>query len=78
MRRLITGLALLVAMAISAPCFAQFKNPDQDKVDKATADQVDQQYNAAVSKTRSNKTTGEAKIDPWSNMRGADATKPKR
>lgn len=79
MRRFIIGLALLAVLAISAvPSFAQFANPDQEKADKAADAQVDQQYKATLKKTRTSKTAGEAKVDPWSNMRATDAPKPKR
>lgn len=79
MRRFITGLALLAGLALSAaPAFAQFANPDQDKVDKAARDDVDRQYKSTLNKTRKDKTTGEAKVDPWSNIRATEAPNPKR
>jgi predicted metal-dependent peptidase len=57
---------------------AQFANPDQDKVDKNTNEQVDRQYKSALDKTRSSKAASDAKVDPWSNMRGTDPAKPKK
>jgi hypothetical protein len=79
MRLFICGLGLLAALAMSTvPSFAQFSTPEQEKADKAATDQVDQQYNSALNKTRKDKAVGEAKVDPWSNMRGTEAPKPKR
>lgn len=79
MQRVIIGLALLAALGLSAaPSFAQFSNPEQEKADKSATDQVDQQYKSTLNKTRNGKATGEAKVDPWSNMRGTEASKPKR
>lgn len=78
MRRLIIGMALLAAWA--GPSYAQQK-PDnalnaEERVEKSTADAVDRQYRATIERTR--KANGEAKADPWSNMRGADTSKTKR
>jgi hypothetical protein len=79
MRHFLIGFGLLAALAASTgPSLAQFANPDQDKVDKNTNEQVDQQYKKTLDKTRGSKPTGEAKVDPWSNMRGTDPAKPKK
>lgn len=83
MRRLIIGLALLAGLGIplaiwAKPAFAQFSNPDQEKADKATDEQVDRQYKSTLNKTRDSKPAGEVKFDPWSNMRPAETPKPKR
>jgi hypothetical protein len=78
MRRFIIGLALLAACA--APSHAQrAQKPDNalspdERVAKSVADEVDRQYKATLTKTRKDVDT---RVDPWSNMRGADASKPK-
>lgn len=76
MRRFVFGLTLLAVSA--TPSFAQFANPDQDKVDKANNEQIDQQYKSTLNKTRNGKTTGEAKVDPWANVRAVETPNPKR
>lgn len=79
MRRFMIGLALLAAWA--APSFAQQK-PDNalnadERVVKSEADAVDRLYKSTLDRTRS-KTAAETRVDPWSNMRGSDASKTKR
>ena len=79
MRHFLIGIGLLAALAGSTgPSLAQFANPDQDKVDKNTNEQVDQQYKKTLDKTRTGKAVSDAKVDPWSNMRGTDPAKPKK
>ena len=78
MRRLMIGLALLASSAV--PSFAQQKPYNalsaDEKVERATADAVDRQYKATLDRTR--KEAKEVRVDPWSNMRGSDTSKPKR
>jgi len=78
MRRLMIGLAILAAFA--GPSFAQQKPDsalsDDEKVTKSVADAVDRQYKATLERTR--KEAKETRVDPWSNMRGSDTSKPKR
>ena len=49
------------------------KEDDQKKKD---AEDVDRQYKRTLDKTQINTTA--TRIDPWSNMRGTDDSKPKR
>jgi len=78
MRRLMIGLAILAAFA--GPSYAQQKPDsalsDDEKVTKSVADAVDRQYKATLERTR--KEAKETRVDPWSNMRGSDTSKPKR
>lgn len=82
MRRIIIGLTLLTgALAVwAAPSQAQQKPfnalSDEEKAERRTAEVVDRQYKVILDRTR--KETGEVRVDPWSNMRGADTSKPKR
>jgi hypothetical protein len=72
------GLAILAAFA--GPSHAQQKPDsalsDDEKVTKSVADAVDRQYKATLDRTR--KEAKETRVDPWSNMRGSDTSKPKR
>jgi hypothetical protein len=72
------GLAILAAFAGSS--HAQQKPDsalsDDEKVTKSVADAVDRQYKATLDRTR--KEAKETRVDPWSNMRGSDTSKPKR
>jgi hypothetical protein len=72
------GLAILAAFA--GPSYAQQKPDsalsDDEKVTKSVADAVDRQYKATLERTR--KEAKETRVDPWSNMRGSDTSKPKR
>jgi hypothetical protein len=78
MRRVVIGLAFLAAWA--GPSFAQQKPDsalsDDEKVTKSVADAVDRQYKATLERTR--KEAKETRVDPWSNMRSSDTSKPKR
>ena len=79
MRRVALGLALLAGF-LAAPAYAQLK-PDnalsaEERIAKSAADEVDRQYKNTLNKTRKENT--EVRVDPWSNMRGTDGSKPKR
>ena len=78
MRRIIIGLALLAVSA--GPTFAQQKPYSalnaEEKVERATADAVDQQYKTTLDKT--SKAEGPVRVDPWSNMRSPAEPKTKR
>jgi hypothetical protein len=81
MKRLGVG-AILLAM-LAGPSFAQQpsmedKDPaglerDQKKKER---EEVDKRYKATLEKTRQDTTT--SRVDPWSNIRGADDSKTKR
>jgi hypothetical protein len=82
MRRLTIGAMLLGFLA--GPVYAQ-DNPDKMSDDpivldqlqkKKDADAIDRQYSRALDKTR--KANTDPKVDPWSNMRGADDSKTKK
>jgi hypothetical protein len=67
--------------AWAGPSFAQQKPDsalsDDEKVTKSVADAVDRQYRATLNRTRKEEAK-EIRVDPWSNMRGSDTSKPKR
>lgn len=73
------GLAFLTAL--SGAAFAQASNEDDpiimdQKRKKKDAEELDKRYKSTLEKTR-----GDApvqRIDPWSNMRGAEDSKTKR
>jgi hypothetical protein len=78
-KRLIIAVALLATVA--APALAQRKPysvmSDEEKADDKAKQAVDQQYRAAMERTR--KDTAETQVDPWANLRGPapDAAKKK-
>jgi hypothetical protein len=79
MKRLIA--ATLVLAWLTGPVFAQSSNDDdpiilQDKNKKKDAADIDRRYKATLDNTR--KTTAEPRTDPWQDMRGTEAPKPKR
>ena len=79
MKRLGIG-AILLAM-LAGPAFAQQakeKSPMALEEEQRQRDrvEVDKRYKATMEKTQQNTTT--TRVDPWSNIRGADDSKTKR
>lgn len=79
MKRLIA--ATLVFAVFTGPVFAQQSRDDdpvimQDKKKQKDAADIDKQYKSTLDNTR--QTTTEPRTDPWQDMRGTDASKPKR
>ncbi len=79
MRSLI--VAAVMAGCLAGPAYAQKKQDDspaaiEQAEKKKAADKIDQQYRAAIERTR--KDASETRADPWQNMRGADESKAKR
>ena len=82
MKRLIAatvGVAFLTALIGAAS--AQPSNEDdpiimEQKEKKKEAEELDKRYKSTLEKTR--KDTPAERIDPWSNMRGANDPKAKR
>ena len=81
MKRLGIG-AILLAM-LAGPAFAQQKMNDnkspmalEEEQKQRDSVEVDKRYKATMEKTRQNTTT--TRVDPWSNIRGADDSKTKR
>ena len=75
------AIAAMILGALAGPVYAQQKPvsamSDDEKVKAAAADTVDRQYRSTLDST-SNKTAVAPRVDPWSNMRGAEAPKAKR
>lgn len=79
----IAALALAGVSAALLPetAQAQGRKPfhamnDEEKNSVKTSEAVDAQYRAALQRTR--KDGAEVKVDPWSNMRGTEATPAKK
>jgi hypothetical protein len=79
MKRLLA--ATVVLASLTGVAFAQEGKDDdpiviEQKQKKKDAEEVDKRYKSTLDKTRKDATGG--RIDPWSNMRGADDSKAKR
>jgi hypothetical protein len=84
MRSLIAkSLVVFAVMAgwLGDPASAQEKEKNQFQIEREEkekeAKRVDQEYKAALERSRKNAVTAPAN-DPWSNMRGNDDSKTKR
>ncbi|HZP71316.1 MAG TPA: hypothetical protein VFB29_15355 [Pseudolabrys sp.] len=71
MKRLILGATALAILA--APAFAQKKDDEPlailEREKKQQAEQVDQQYQRTINRTRRETDSASARTDPWANMR---------
>jgi hypothetical protein len=82
MARIIVAIMLMAFIAVTAgPAFAQKKQDDsplavEAREKKKDAEAIDRQYNATLK--RIGKEDAPARVDPWQNMRGTDASKPKQ
>lgn len=82
MARIIVAIALTAVLAaVAGPVFAQQKQDEsplavEAREKKKNAEAVDQQYQATLKRTQ--KDDAPVRIDPWQNMRGTDASKPKQ
>ena len=80
MKRIIA--ATVVLASLTGPGFAQQQQKDDDpavmeqKQKKLEAESVDKRYKSTLDKTRQDTTA--TRVDPWSNIRGADDSKAKR
>ena len=79
MKRIVA--ATVVLLALSGSVFAQPSKEDdpiimEQKRKKLDAEAIDKEYKATLEKTRQN--TAPVRVDPWSNMRGADDSKTRR
>ena len=79
MKRIIAATAVLAALTGGG--YAQNSNEDdpvmlEQKQKKLEAEAVDKRYKSTLDKTRQNTTA--TRVDPWSNIRGADDSKTKR
>ena len=74
------AIATMFLGLLAGPVYAQQKPvsamSDDEKVKAAAADTIDRQYRSTLDSTR--KAATETRVDPWSNMRGAEAPKAKR
>ena len=75
------AIAAMALGLLAGSAYAQQKPvsamSDDEKVKAALAETVDRQYRSTLDST-SNKTAVAPRVDPWSNMRGAEAPKAKR
>ena len=82
MAKIIVAIMLMAVVAVTAgPAFAQKKQDDsplavEAREKKKAAEAVDQQYKATLK--RIGKDDAPTRVDPWQNMRGTDASKPKQ
>jgi len=82
MKRIIA--ATVVLASLTGPGFAQQQQQQKDddpavmeqKQKKLEAEAVDKRYKSTLDKTRQDTTA--TRVDPWSNIRGADDSKTKR
>ena len=80
MKRIIA--ATIVLASLSGGVFAQASKDDDDpikmeqKQKKLEAEAIDKRYQSTLEKTR--KDTAATRVDPWSNIRGAEDSKTKR
>ncbi len=79
MKRIIAATVVLVSL--TGGVFAQASNDDdpiimEQKQKKLDAEAIDKRYKSTLDKTRQGTTA--TRVDPWSNIRGADDSKTKR
>jgi hypothetical protein len=81
MKKILFGAIALVVLA--APAFAQkmMGNKDNEPLEilerekKQQAEQLDQQYNRQMQRSRKDDNTAAARSDPWANMRAPNDSK---
>lgn len=81
MKRIIAATVVLASLTLTGDVFAQASKDDdpimmEQKQKKLDAEAIDKRYKSTLDKTRQNTTT--TRVDPWSNIRGADDSKVKR
>lgn len=76
------AIAAMFLGLLAGPVYAQQKPvsamSDDEKVKAAAADTVDRAYRSTLDSTSHKAPAVAPRVDPWSNMRGAEASKDKR